>query len=67
VSKSKDVVDDTFDRMFRLREVAERLNVSIATVSTLVREGELKGPKIRSRQRIFESSYNDYVRRMSGL
>ncbi len=53
------------EKLLTLDEVAERLNVSVATVRRLIHDGELKAVKVRFQLRVKPSDLDDYIRRHS--
>jgi excisionase family DNA binding protein len=54
------------ERMYKVKEVAQRLRISQATVLRLIETGELRGVlRVGNQWRIPQSSLDDYVRRAS--
>jgi acetyl-CoA synthetase len=53
------------DKMLKTREVAERLDVSHATVVRWIRSGELGGVKVGRVWRVYESELARYISQRS--
>lgn len=54
----------TDEKLYTVKEVAQKLRVSHATVLRLIEDGEIKGVyRVGNQYRIPESVLNDYIRR----
>jgi excisionase family DNA binding protein len=53
------------ESLLTLEEVAQRLNVSVATVRRLINDGALKAVRVRFQLRVRPADLDDYVRRHS--
>lgn len=53
------------EKLLTLEQVAERLNVSVATVRRLINDKQLKALKVRTQLRVKPSDLEDYIARQS--
>jgi excisionase family DNA binding protein len=59
ICMEENMIED--NRVYTAQEVADKLRISIQTVIRELKEGKLKGAKIRGQWRIWENDLNDYV------